>query len=345
VVAAERRITVFERARAEALWRTGSHCRGLACDDGRIVNARAVVLATGGAAALWARTTNPPGSQGAGLLLAYAAGAALADLEMLQFHPTAVSGVPGREGFLVTEAVRGEGATLHDAAGERFVDELAPRDEVARAIESRLRESGAPSVGLDMRAIDPARFPNVIGSLRAAGLDPTSELIPVAPAAHYMMGGIVVDLHARATLPGLYAVGESSCTGLHGANRLASNSLSECFVFARRAITAALSEPPPPRPEEEELEALRSLHPAPFAGETTRAALWRDAGIVRSEEGLTRLLADPHPLARLIGRCALARTESRGAHQRSDYPVRDPSLDHRHAVLAGGPSVCWESWS
>jgi L-aspartate oxidase len=345
VAAAERRITVFERARAEALWRTGWHCRGLACDDGRIVNARAVVLATGGAAALWARTTNPPGSQGAGLLLAYAAGAALADLEMLQFHPTAVSGVPGREGFLVTEAVRGEGATLHDAAGERFVDELAPRDEVARAIESRLRESGAPTVGLDMRAIDPARFPNVIGSLRAAGLDPTSELIPVAPAAHYMMGGIVVDLHARATLPGLYAVGESSCTGLHGANRLASNSLSECFVFARRAITAALSEPPPPRPEEEELEALRSLHPAPFAGETTRAALWRDAGIVRSEEGLTRLLADPHPLARLIGRCALARSESRGAHQRSDYPVRDPSLDHRHAVLAGGPSVCWESWS
>jgi L-aspartate oxidase len=345
VVAAERRITVLERARAEALWRSGRRCRGLVCDDGRIVNARAVVLATGGAAALWERTTNPPGSQGTGLLLAHAAGAALADLEMLQFHPTAVSGVPGREGFLVTEAVRGEGATLHDAAGERFVDELAPRDEVARAIESRLRETGARSVGLDMRAIDPARFPNVVGSLRAAGLDPTSELIPVAPAAHYMMGGIVADLHARATLPGLYAVGESSCTGLHGANRLASNSLSECFVFARRAITGALSESRPPEPDEEELEALRSLHPTPLAGASTRAALWRDAGIVRTDEGLRRLLGDPHPLARLIGRCALARTESRGAHQRSDYPDRDGSLDHHHAVVAGEASVCWQTWS
>jgi L-aspartate oxidase len=345
VAAGERRIAVLERARAESLWRSGARCRGLVCDDGRIVNARAVVLATGGAAALWERTTNPPGSQGAGLLLAHAAGAALADLEMLQFHPTAVSGVPGREGFLVTEAVRGEGATLHDAAGERFVDELAPRDEVARAIESRLRETGARSVGLDMRAIDPARFPNVVGSLRAAGLDPTSELIPVAPAAHYMMGGIVVDLQARATLPGLYAVGESSCTGLHGANRLASNSLSECFVFARRAITGALSESPPSRSEKDELEALRSLHPPPLAAASTRAALWRDAGIVRSEEGLRRLLADPHPLARLIARCALARTESRGAHQRSDYPDRDESLDYRHAVVAGEASVCWQTWS
>jgi L-aspartate oxidase len=196
-----------------------------------------------------------------------------------------------------------------------------------------------------MRGIDPARFPNVVGSLRAAGLDPTSELIPVAPAAHYMMGGIVADLQARATLPGLYAVGESSCTGLHGANRLASNSLSECFVFARRAITAALTEPPPPRPGEEELEALRSIPPTPPAGASTRAALWRDAGIIRCEEGLRRLLADPHPLARLIGRCALARTESRGAHQRSDYPDRDPSLDHHHAVVAAEPSISWQTWS
>jgi L-aspartate oxidase len=345
VAAAERRITVFERARAEGLWRSGGRCRGLVCDDGRIVNARAVVLATGGAAALWARTTNPPGSQGTGLLLAHAAGAALADLEMLQFHPTAVTGVPGREGFLVTEAVRGEGATLHDAAGERFVDELAPRDEVARAIQSRLLQTGARSVGLDMRAIDPARFPNVVGSLREAGQDPTSELIPVAPAAHYMMGGIVTDLSARTSLAGLYAVGESSCTGLHGANRLASNSLSECFVFARRAIAGALSESSPGAPGEEELEALRSLPPMAHAGPSTRAALWRDAGIVRSEDGLSRLLADPHPLARLVGRCALARTESRGAHQRSDYPDPDASLDHRHAVVAGEESVCWQTWS
>src|SRR5438552_2735098 len=211
--------------------------------QGGLAAARAVVIATGGAAALWARTTNPPGSQGAGLLLTHAAGAQLADLELLQFHPTAVIGVRGREGFLVTEAIRGEGATLHDAAGERFVDELLPRDEVARAIQARLEESGQRSVGLDMRSIDPARFPNVVASLREAGLDPMKELIPVAPAAHYMMGGIAADLHAQSTLPGLYAVGECSCTGLHGANRLASNSLSECFVFARRAVEHALAAP------------------------------------------------------------------------------------------------------
>ncbi len=144
LVAAEPLIAVFEGARARALWRSEDRCRGLICDDGRIVlAARAVVLGTGGAAALWARTTNPPGSQGIGLLLAHAAGASLADLELLQFHPTAVIGLAGREGFLVTEAIRGEGATLHDAAGERFVDELAPRDEVSRAIALRLEETGA----------------------------------------------------------------------------------------------------------------------------------------------------------------------------------------------------------
>ena len=245
LAAEEPRIAVLEGARARALWRTDGRCAGLICEDGRILAARAVVIATGGCAAMWARTTNPPGSQGVGLLLAHSAGAALADLELLQFHPTAVIGVQGREGFLVTEAIRGEGATLHDHTGERFVDELSPRDEVSRAIQERLAESGERSVGLDMRDVDPARFPNVVAALREAGLDPTRELIPVAPAAHYMMGGIVADLHAHSTLPGLYAVGESSCTGLHGANRLASNSLSECFVFARRAVAHALAEPAP----------------------------------------------------------------------------------------------------
>jgi len=347
LAAAEPRITVLEGARARALWRSEDRCRGVICDDDLIVAARAVVLGTGGAAALWARTTNPPGSQGIGLLLAHAAGAALADLELLQFHPTAVIGVAGREGFLVTEAIRGEGATLHDAAGERFVDELAPRDEVSRAIDARLQESGAQSVGLDMRAIDPAHFPNVVASLCDAGLDPARELVPVAPAAHYMMGGIVADLHARSTLPGLYAVGEASCTGLHGANRLASNSLSECFVFARRAISSALSEsaPQPASPHGEELEALRALPPPPAADATTRAALWRDAGIVRSREGLTRLLEDPHPLARLVALCALARTESRGAHRRLDYPERDPGLDHRHALVCDGEQISWQTWN
>jgi L-aspartate oxidase len=348
LAAEEPLITVLEGARARALWRSEGRCRGLICEDGLIVTARAVVLGTGGAAALWSRTTNPPGSQGVGLLLAHAAGAELADLELLQFHPTAVIGVAGREGFLVTEAIRGEGATLHDAHGERFVDELAPRDEVSRAIQALLEESGSQSVGLDMRAIDPAHFPNVVAALREAGIDPVRELIPVAPAAHYMMGGIVADLHARSTLPGLYAVGESSCTGLHGANRLASNSLSECFVFARRAISDALSQPAaaaPGPPVPGEIEALQVL-PAPARTDaSTRAALWQDAGIVRSREGLTRLLSDPHPLARLIATCALARTESRGAHRRSDHPERDPGLDHRHAVISGDDAVAWQTWT
>jgi L-aspartate oxidase len=351
LAAEEPRITVFERARAQALWTdrdaAEARCRGLICDDGRVIAARAVVIATGGAAALWSRTTNPPGSQGVGLLLAHAAGATLADLELLQFHPTAVIGVPGREGFLVTEAIRGEGATLHDANGERFVDELAPRDEVSRAIQALLDESAEKSVGLDMRAIDPAHFPNVVASLRDAGLDPTRELIPVAPAAHYMMGGIVTDLHARSTLPGLYAVGECACTGLHGANRLASNSLSECFVFARRAVADVLSaEAPQLVPvSEHDLQTLREL-PAPAAAEpATRAALWQDAGVVRTSEGLTRLLRDPHPLARLIARCALARTESRGAPQRAEYPERDPALDYRHVTVCDEQEIAWQSWA
>jgi L-aspartate oxidase len=347
LAAEEPRITVLEDARAQALWRSGERCRGLICEDGRVVAARAVVIATGGAAALWSRSTNPPGSQGIGMLLAHQAGAALADLELLQFHPTAVIGLPGREGFLVTEAIRGEGATLHDSSGKRFVDELAPRDEVSRAIQIRLQETGASSVGLDMRAVDPSNFPNVVAALRKAGLDPTREMIPVAPAAHYMMGGIVTDLDAHSTVPGLYAVGESSCTGLHGANRLASNSLSECFVFARRAIADALGgargELPPARTEE--IEALRKIPPPPRADASVREALWRDAGIVRSQEGLSRLLEETsHPLARLIAHCALARTESRGAHLRSDFPERDPGLDHRHAVLCRAEPPAWETW-
>jgi L-aspartate oxidase len=367
LAAEEPRIAVLEGARARALWRSEGRCAGLICEDGRILAARAVVIATGGCAAMWARTTNPPGSQGVGLLLAQRAGAALADLELLQFHPTAVIGVEGREGFLVTEAIRGEGATLHDHTGERFVDELLPRDEVSRAIQARLAESGERSVGLDMRGVDPARFPNVVGALRDAGLDPTRELIPVAPAAHYTMGGIVADLHAHSTLPGLYAVGESSCTGLHGANRLASNSLSECFVFARRAVAHALAEPSPSPPRngasEAELDALAALPAPPVGDRDTRAALWQDAGIVRSADGLSRLLASSHPLVRAIAQCALTRTESRGAHQRSDYPQLDPALDLHHVVVHGAsgeterdsdgddqgsepgpPAVEWQTW-
>ena len=254
VVVEEPGITVLEGARASALWTTadGERCVGVALEDGRTIRARATILSTGGAAALWSRTTNPPGSLGIGLMLAHAAGAALADLEMVQFHPTAVTGIPGREGFLVTEAIRGEGATLHDAAGERFVEELAPRDEVARAIFTTMREQGTDYVDLDMRHVDAGHFPNVVAALREAGLDPATQLVPVAPASHYVMGGVAADLDGGTTVPGLYAVGESACTGLHGANRLASNSLTECFVFGRRAALAGLDEPafaepgPPP---------------------------------------------------------------------------------------------------
>jgi L-aspartate oxidase len=348
LVAENPRITVLEEARARALWRSGDRCAGVLCEDDALVTARAVLIGTGGAAALWERTTNPPGSQGVGLLLAHAAGAALADLELLQFHPTAVIGVPGREGFLVTEAIRGEGATLHDASGGRFVDELAPRDEVSRAIQTKLAQTGERSVGLDMRSIDAALFPNVFSALRDAGIDPARQLIPVAPAAHYTMGGIATNLQARSTVAGLYAIGESSCTGLHGANRLASNSLSECFVFARRAIAEILSSPAPDAagPSPGEFRGLRELPATPVADAATRAALWREAGIVRSREGLTRLLSDPHPLARLIARSALARNESRGAHQRLDHPERDPALEHRHVVLAreSGEEISWQRW-
>ncbi|MCL2768584.1 MAG: FAD-dependent oxidoreductase [Solirubrobacterales bacterium] len=349
LVAEEPRIAVLEgdRARASGLLSRDGRCVGVRCADGRDVLARATLLATGGAAALWARTTNPPGSLGAGLLLARLAGATLADLELMQFHPTAVIGVPGREGFLVTEAIRGEGATLHDACGERFVDELAPRDEVSRAIQLRMRQTGSRSVGLDMRAIDPARFPNVVGALREAGLDPARELVPVAPAAHYMVGGVLTDLRGRTTLPGLYALGEASCTGLHGANRLASNSLSECFVFGRRAALSALDEPAheagraaPGRPE--------LTPPLPAVEPSTRGALWRHAGIERSATGLRELLEDPHPLARLIARCALMREESRGVHHRTEFPAPDPALDRHHLVVAPperGAAIAWEEWA
>ncbi len=378
LVVAHERVSVIEGARVTGLLHAEGRCHGVICQPigdpvvpacalqgapfrvspepsiagsrraidlssvGRTVAARAVVLSTGGAAALWSRTTNPPGSIGQGLLLAHGIGAPLADLEFVQFHPTAVIGVEGREGFLITEAIRGEGATLLDAHGERFVDELAPRDEVSRAIQTRLRASGERSVSLDMRSIDPALFPNVVGALREAGLDPTRELVPVAPAAHYTIGGVVTDLCARSAVAGLYAVGETACTGLHGANRLASNSLSECFVFGRRAALAALEEPP--------LTGSAAADPSrpatPIGRAATRMALWEHAGIERSAEGLTSLLEDPHPLARLVARSALEREESRGTHTRTDHPDRDPRLDGRHVVVSNaGVDLEWELWT
>jgi L-aspartate oxidase len=341
LVAGDERIEVVERCRVVELLRAGGRCAGVRLDGGRAIVAPAVVMATGGAAALWARTTNPPGATGEGLLLAYRAGAALADLEMIQFHPTAVVAADGADGFLVTEAIRGEGACLLDAGGSRFVDELAPRDEVARAIHRQMRATGARSAYLDMRAVDPTRFPNVVTALRRAGIDPAREL----------MGGIATDLQGRATVRGLYAVGECGCTGLHGANRLASNSLSECFVFGARAARAAAAEPELDEATRREaakvVATLERAHEAaaPLASPESRLALWRAAGLERDGAGLAELTRDPHPLVRLIGACALTRRESRGAHRRVDFPTRDPSLDERHVTVREGSEPAWEAWS
>ncbi len=339
VVAEDPRITVLEPARAAGVWTSGGRCLGVVLEDGRAIRARATILATGGAAALWARTTNPPGSLGIGMLLAHAAGAALADLEFVQFHPTAVTGIKGREGFLVTEAIRGDGATLHDANGERFVEELAPRDEVSRAVFEKMREQGTTHVDLDMTGVDMANFPNVVGAQRESGLDPATTRIPVAPAAHYVMGGIVADLDGATSVPGLYAVGESSCTGLHGANRLASNSLSECFVWGRRAAVAGLREP-----DADATVAPPAAQPIQRPSRASQESLWRYAGIERTRDGLQTLLDDEHPLVRLVARCALLREETRGSHRRSDFPETDPALDGRHAVVRGEDPPASELW-
>ncbi len=339
MVAAQERIAVRERTSAVSLWSDGERCHGL-LTDGEPLAASATVLATGGAAALWRRTSNPRGAIGAGATMAAAAGAELADLEFCQFHPTALA-LPGSrfDGLLITEAVRGEGATLLDAGGRRFTDELAPRDAVTAAILDRIEADGEPFVRLDLRGVDPARFPNVFDSLRNAGLDPAAEPVPVAPAAHYTMGGVAVDLDGRSTLPGLFAVGECSCTGLHGANRLASNSLSECFVFGGRAATAALGEKPAP------------TRPAPGGWrfrpptEETRDAVWRLAGPMRRPRQLVELRDDPYPLAAAIATCALERTESRGGHLRADCPELDPELDGIHIVLGPDGGTRRERWS
>lgn len=342
LVAEHPRIAVLERTRVVALLAGGDRCHGVALADGRRIASAATVLATGGAAALWSRTTNPPGALGGGLLLASAVGAKLADLELVQFHPTAVSAANGGDGLLVTEAVRGEGARLLDAQGQRFVDELAPRDEVARAVQQQLVASGRRAVSLDMRAIDPHLFPNVVQALRAAGIDPARELVPVAPAAHYMMGGIATDLSARTSLPALYAVGECSCTGLHGANRLASNSLSECFVFGARAARCAASEPGPAAGAAAQAPGSRVGPPNPSA--ETKSALWRYAGLEREADGLAHLATDHHPVARLIARCALARAESRGAHRRRDFPALDHGYDGLHVTVTGDEAPTFERW-
>jgi L-aspartate oxidase len=343
LAATDDRIDVLEPLAATSLATYDGRCVGLAARPRRgdpvAVLARAVILATGGMAALWERSTNPRGAIGAGLTLAHGAGADLADLEFMQFHPTALRHDGPRDGFLITEAVRGEGATLLNAAGERFVDELAPRDEVALAIESELERSREPAVWLDMRRIDMGRFPNIAAALQEVGIDPRQRPVPVAPAAHYTMGGVASDLDGCSSVPGLYTVGESACTGLHGANRLASNSLAECFVFARRAGLAACDNPEPPAGAAVSDELHTSV-----PTEQTRAALWRHAGLQRDAAGLGRLLDDPFPLARLIAASCLAREESRGAHQRTDHPETDLGLDGMHTLVGGDAAPRFELW-
>ncbi|TFB71165.1 L-aspartate oxidase [Cryobacterium glaciale] len=328
------------------------------------IGADAVILATGGAGALYTHTTNPAVATGDGVAAAYRAGASVVDLEFYQFHPTALA-VPGTP--LVSEAVRGEGAVLRGSLGERFMlaehpdAELAPRDVVARAIARQMeRQDGAP-VLLDATALGrellETRFPTITAACRAAGLDWAVDAIPVAPAAHYWMGGVETDDWARTTLPGLFAVGEVARTGAHGANRLASNSLLEAAVFADRAVRA-LGTPWPTgagraadRAAIERPADLGTLAPdracRDFDRSTLQQLLWDFAGVHRSAAGLNRAAAtlaewtappatstsvaaledrNLLDLARLLVAAALAREESRGAHHRSDFPDTRPEL-------------------
>ena len=328
-VLAHPRIDVSERERVLELWTAEGRCVGV-ITDARSIRARAVLLATGGYAALWGRTTNPAGSVGEGIAMAFRAGAAVADLEFVQFHPTALAG----SSLLLSEALRGDGALLVDEHGDRFVEELAPRDVVARAIDAR------GTVLLDLRPVDRARFPALMERIAHAGFQPELEPVPVAPAAHYTMGGVVTDLDGATEVPGLFAAGECACTGVHGANRLASNSMLECLVFGRRAALASLNE-----------RCLGSRsRGAALADEVAvtpelREALWEDAGLLRSADGLARLTSSPHLLTSLVARCALAREESRGGHFRVDFPMEDPALDGQHTVVRPGREPELERWS
>jgi L-aspartate oxidase len=349
-----------------------------AADEPYRVAARAVLVASGGAGQLYSDTTNPAVATGDGIALAYAAGAALSDLEFYQFHPTAFYH-PGAPRFLLSEALRGEGAWLRNDRDERFMEdahplaELAPRDVVARAIarEGLDAEGHARPVYLDMRhvtSVNPKqRFPGISEFLSRFGLELSRDLIPVRPAAHYMMGGIRTDLDGRTSLPGLYAAGEAACTGVHGANRLASNSLLEGLVFGARAARAILDDGFSLDPVESESGTHAPLTEAEavLVEETIaklQNALWTGAGLLRSAETLqhaaeaqkevahtlqalleakkaSRRLSEAVSLSTLAEALLLsaeARTESRGAHFRSDFPVRNDQRFARHSVVERG---------
>jgi L-aspartate oxidase len=334
-VAATEGVAVREATSVLGLWVEDGRCLGAITSAGPIA-ARATLLAMGGAAALWARTTNPEGQIGDAIAICYAAGASVADLEFMQFHPTVLAG----SRLLLTEALRGDGATLLDAAGERFVDELAPRDEVARALVKVGRAF------LDMRSIERSRFPGLMAEIEKSGFDPAREPVPVSPAAHYTIGGVVTDLFGRTDIPGLYAAGESAATGVHGANRLASNSLLECLVFGRRAAIAALHEPALPAglsPDRARL-ALPAGSQQRVVSDELREQVWRQAGVIRDPGDMAELARSADPVASLVARFALARTESRGVHFRTDAPVPDPALEG-HFVLRSGGELTLEHWT
>ena len=328
------RIATLEATAVLSLVVSDGRCLGVITPEGPVA-ARATILAMGGAAALWARTTNPPGQIGDAVAIGLEAGAAIADMEFMQFHPTVLEG----SRLLLTEALRGDGATLLDEAGERFVDELAPRDEVARAIFRRGRAF------LDLRSIDRARFPGLMAEIAKSGFDPAVQPIPVSPAAHYTIGGIVTDLDGRTDVGGLYAAGECAATGVHGANRLASNSLLECLVFGRRAALAAIEEAPlPPAPFPAGRVPAAPAPPERVAPASLREQVWRQAGVVRDPAGLAELAASPDPVAALVARFAIARAESRGVHYRIDAPAADPVFEG-HFVLRPGRGLFLEQWT
>jgi len=336
-----------------------------------------IVLASGGAGQLFSHTTNPSVATGDGLALAYRAGAEVADIEFYQFHPTALA-IPGQPAFLLSEALRGEGAYLRNSEGVRFMQqvhpqaELAPRDIVSRAISAEMAKNRATHVFLDLTHLPSemikSRFPTIYAYCRNVGLDMTVDPLPVAPAAHYLMGGVRTNLWGETNIPGLYACGEVACTGAHGANRLASNSLLEGLVFGARIVertTNASSSKPsrgfsnPLKIHDTEEFVTRELHTQEPSLEDLRDLMWNRVGLVRDEPGLSEArntlsawqysLPKPRTTAEfelsnmiLIGRlmaiAARQRRESRGGHWRSDFPMSDPSWEC-HIVLSGAAAA------
>ena len=335
------------------------------------IAADAVVLATGGAGELYSHTTNPPVATADGIAAAIRAGAAVDDLEFFQFHPTVLEGSAAAGSFLVSEAVRGEGATLIDEHGRRFAfdahpdGELAPRDVVARAIARQMELQGGRPVRLDATGLRPTyaeraeflarRFPTIDRAVRDRGLDWARDPIPVTPAAHYLMGGVVTDIEGRTSIPGLYAVGEVARTGVHGANRLASNSLLEGAVFGARAGDAIAADlqtgtwpvPAAVRPDPDAGEVEPGVAAPPFSRPALQELMWEDAGLVRDEDGLRHgasvlaawEAADREPrteaefedenllaVAEQLVAAARARHESVGAHYRRDDVPEDAAL-------------------